>query len=96
LKVSEGLAESLLQILVTKLSHDVFRQAPGLMRAIREMKALRDYSEFGGAPLLGVNGNLIICHGRSGAKAIQSAIQMAVAYVDNQVSPKISDILKSN
>lgn len=47
--------------------------APGLRRAARRL----DYREFGGAPLLGVNGNVIIAHGRSDSTAIRNAIQTA-------------------
>ena len=44
-----------------------------------------DYAEYGGAPLLGVNGCYIICHGSSNAKAIRSAIGVANEYVKNNV-----------
>jgi len=93
LKVSEGLAENLLDMLEAKFSREAFRQVPGLMRALKEMRALRDYSEYGGAPLLGINGAFIICHGRSGAKAIQNAVQMALRFAQNRVDQKIAESL---
>ena len=52
---------------VSFLFHQVFRSA------IRNL----DYAEHGGVPLLGVNGNVIIAHGRSNAKAIMNAILIA-------------------
>ena len=93
LKVSEGLAEMYLSVLSNKLSRDVFRKVPELITVVREMLALRDYSEYGGAPLLGVGGSVIICHGRSGAKAILNAVNMALAYARNTVGEKINKAL---
>jgi glycerol-3-phosphate acyltransferase PlsX len=46
-------------------------------QAVNEIKKKLDYSEYGGAPLLGVNGVVIIGHGRSSAKAIKNAIRLA-------------------
>jgi len=95
LKVSEGLAEMYLNVLSNKLSREVFRKVPELITVVREMLALRDYSEYGGAPLLGVDGSVIICHGRSGAKAILNAIQMALAYARNNVGDRIKEALSA-
>ena len=50
-----------------------------------------DYSEYGGAPLLGVNGGCIVCHGRSNAKAIKNAIRVARDFAVNQMDVKIRD-----
>jgi glycerol-3-phosphate acyltransferase PlsX len=79
LKLSEGLAETLLGTLRTqmtsslpnKLAAAVLR--PGLRKVFRRM----DYAEYGGVPLLGVNGSAIIAHGRSNAKAIKNALRVA-------------------
>ena len=55
-----------------------------------------DYSEYGGAPLLGVKGGCIVCHGRSNAKAIKNAIRVArdfaVNRVDEKIQAKISEL----
>jgi glycerol-3-phosphate acyltransferase PlsX len=55
-----------------------------------------DYSEYGGAPLLGVKGGCIVCHGRSNAKAIKNAIRVArdfaVNRIDEKIQAKISDL----
>jgi glycerol-3-phosphate acyltransferase PlsX len=49
-------------------------------RAFRRFRRRVDYSEYGGAPLLGVAGLAIVCHGRSSAKAIRNAIAMAYRF----------------
>jgi glycerol-3-phosphate acyltransferase PlsX len=64
------------------LLHDV-----GLNTLTRRM----DYSEYGGAYLLGVNGNVIIAHGRSKAKAIKNAIGLARATVERRIAEKIRE-----
>ena len=48
-----------------------------------------DYSEYGGAPLLGVKGVSIICHGRSNANAIKNAIRVAAEFADGRINEKI-------
>jgi glycerol-3-phosphate acyltransferase PlsX len=79
LKLSEGLAETILGLLRTqmtsslpsKLAAAVLR--PGLRNVFRRL----DYAEYGGVPLLGVNGSAIVSHGRSNAKAIKNALRVA-------------------
>jgi glycerol-3-phosphate acyltransferase PlsX len=53
------------------------------------LKRKTDYAEFGGAPLLGVNGVSVIAHGRSSAKAIKNAIRQAKLMVDGRVIDNI-------
>jgi len=55
-----------------------------------------DYEEHGGAPLLGINGVGMICHGGSSAKAIKNAIHIAVQYVNNRVLEKMTLQLKTS
>ena len=62
--------------------------------AFKEMKSSFDYQEYGGVPLLGVNGISIICHGRSTAKAIKNAIRVAVEIGEKKVNHHIQDQLK--
>ncbi|GAB4376012.1 MAG: phosphate acyltransferase PlsX [Calditrichia bacterium] len=61
--------------------------------AFREMKSSFDYQEYGGVPLLGVNGISIICHGRSTAKAIKNAIRVAVDMREKRVNEHIYEEL---
>jgi len=93
LKVSEGLAEMYLSVLSNKITKDMFRNLPELTKVIREMVSLRDYSEYGGAPLLGVNGSVIIGHGRSGAKAILNAVNMAVTSAGKHIDDRYVEAL---
>ena len=50
-----------------------------------------DYSEYGGAPLLGVKGGCIVCHGRSNAKAIKNAVRVARDFALNRIDVKIQE-----
>lgn len=79
LKTTEGFAEMLTLSLQHSINgHGHFKKATNLMKSIVEALVKRvDYNERGGAPLLGVRGNVIIAHGRSRAKAIKSAIYLA-------------------
>jgi phosphate acyltransferase len=93
LKLSEGLVESLLGILRTqmtsslpnKLAAAVLR--PGLRKVFRRL----DYAEYGGVPLLGVNGSAIISHGRSNAKAIKNALRVARQTAETNVAAAIAE-----
>lgn len=62
--------------------------------ALRRLKKRWDYAEYGGAPLLGVNGGVIICHGKSSPKAIMNAILVAEKYVSFGATQKITDKIK--
>jgi glycerol-3-phosphate acyltransferase PlsX len=56
---------------------------------LMKLKRRIDYAEFGGAPLLGVNGITMICHGRSSAKAIKNAIRRAKGLAESHVDALI-------
>jgi glycerol-3-phosphate acyltransferase PlsX len=60
-------------------------------KAYSEFRKRVDYSEFGGAPLLGVKGVTIICHGRSNANAIKNAIRVAKEYCSHDINRQIED-----
>ena len=53
-----------------------------------------DYAEYGGAPLMGIKGGLIICHGASKAKAIKNAIHMAMGVCQEHLDEIVMDALK--
>ncbi|MGE3164177.1 MAG: phosphate acyltransferase PlsX [Planctomycetota bacterium] len=79
LKVSEGLSERIIRILHSKVAAiDALtgRQGP-IHDSLTSLATLVDYAEYGGAPLLGVAGNVIIGHGRSDAKAVANALRTA-------------------
>lgn len=80
LKVSEGLAEMIKKMLRESLEATITRKIGYVLSrtAYADFKKRVDYSEYGGAPLLGVKGVCIICHGRSDANAMKNAIRVAV------------------
>lgn len=91
LKISEGLADALGKLLHREISASLmgrlgyFLSRPAFKRFRRKV----DYAEYGGAPLLGVNGVSIICHGRSSAKAIKNAVRVANALIEERVNERI-------
>lgn len=92
LKISEGLAETILKMLKREISSvSTGRLAYLMMKpAIRNFKKRTDYDEYGGAPLLGINGTSIISHGRSSSKAIKNALKVAADYSLKRVYEAIS------
>jgi glycerol-3-phosphate acyltransferase PlsX len=94
LKVSEGLAEAAMQMLRNEILKSLPAKIGYLLArpAFQAFKKRVDYAEYGGAPLLGINGTGIVCHGKSSAQAIKNAILEANKMVQNNVN---TDILKS-
>jgi glycerol-3-phosphate acyltransferase PlsX len=82
LKVSEGLVEVVEELLREELSSTVTTMVGSLLtrRAMRHFRKRVDYSEYGGAPLLGLAGIAIVGHGRSSAKAVRNAVAMAYRF----------------
>jgi glycerol-3-phosphate acyltransferase PlsX len=87
LKVSEGVAKFLLDLLKEEITSSQMSKVGALLArpAFGEVRRRLDYREYGGAPLLGVDGAVIIGHGRSDATAIRSGIRMAAQVVENGV-----------
>jgi glycerol-3-phosphate acyltransferase PlsX len=96
LKVSEGLAETILTMLKSEMSKSLAaRLGYGLAkRAFGNFRKRVDYAEYGGAPLLGLNGIGIVCHGRSKELAIKNAIKVAAEMVRNKVNDHIIRLLE--
>lgn len=96
LKASESLAKAIFHILKDKLQQNwVRRLGAGLAySAFREVKRISDCDEYGGAPLLGVNGVCIIGHGSSSPKSIQNAIRVAGEFIAHQVNDQIVERVK--
>jgi len=96
LKVSEGLAEAMSLMLRKELSSRLLSRI-GYLLVRPAFKAFRkkvDYAEYGGAPLLGVQGTAMICHGSSSPRAIMNAIKMAYDSETNQVNKKLNERLE--
>jgi len=77
LKLTEGLADGLFQTITREIEEGIPGLAGEFEPVVRRIWARHDYSEYGGAPLLGVDGVCIICHGRSEHRAIANAIRVA-------------------
>ena len=91
LKTSEGLIEAVLKLLKDELSRNLKVKLGALLsqQSFKRLKKRLDYSEYGGAPLIGLRGVSIICHGRSSSNAIKNAIRVAREYAENQVNAKL-------
>ncbi len=96
LKVSEGVVEVIKHLLQESLAATVTRKIGYVISrsAYTDFKKRVDYSEYGGAPLLGVKGVCIICHGRSNANAIKNAIRVAVEFSRGKVNHRIEEELR--
>jgi glycerol-3-phosphate acyltransferase PlsX len=79
LKLSEGLAVVIMKMIKREIKGTLDKMMNWIFTkpAVMRVKAKTDFDETGGAPLLGINGSCIICHGRSGAKAISNALVVA-------------------
>lgn len=97
LKVSEGLAESLGALLKRELGESFITRIGALLSksALQAMKREMDYTEYGGAPLLGIDGICIIGHGSSSAKAIKNAVRVAEETINHKVNQHIVESISS-
>jgi len=97
LKLYEGMAMTLFEILKEELMSNTFSKIGALLLkpVFRNFKKKFDYTEHGGAALLGVNGAVIKAHGSSNAKAIKNAVKQAKLFIDNNTLKLISDSIKS-
>ena len=95
LKVSEGVATLIYGLLKREFTATpISTMAAFLLRCnFKRLKKSMDYSEYGGAPLLGVNGIVIIGHGRSSSKAIKNAIRVAREEVERNVNAGMVETL---
>jgi glycerol-3-phosphate acyltransferase PlsX len=96
LKVSEGLVEIIKHMLQESLEKTITRKIGYVLSkaAFTDFKKRVDYSEYGGAPLLGVKGVCIICHGHSNANAIKNAIRVAAEFSRGHINQRIESELK--
>ena len=96
LKVSESMAETLSFFLRQELLSSIWGKIGYLLarKCFKNFKKKTDYSEYGGAPLLGVNGVVIIGHGRSSAKAVMNAIRFAKEEVERHINEGILEKTK--
>jgi len=88
LKLSEGLYEAFASMLKQELQKTLSAKVGAIFaqNAFRQFKHRLDYSEYGGAPLLGIKGITIVCHGRSNANAIKNAVRVADEFCKHNVN----------
>ena len=98
LKISEGLADALGKLLKREIAATLGGKLGYLFlrSAFQRFRRRVDYAEYGGAPLLGVNGISIICHGRSSAKAIKNAIRVAKTQAEGRVNERIQKDIENS
>ncbi|MCK5681557.1 phosphate acyltransferase PlsX [bacterium] len=98
LKTSESLALSMTEILRQELTATTTRKLGAWLckSGLKEMKQRVDYSEYGGAPLLGINGNCFIAHGSSCRKAIKNGIRLCAEFAEQQVNTHLLNELDKN
>jgi phosphate acyltransferase len=91
LKISEGVVEAVSSLLKKALSRNLSAKVGYVLsrKAFQDFKKRVDYSEYGGATLLGVRGVCIICHGGSNSNAIKNAIRVAAEFAEGRVNEKI-------
>ena len=98
LKVTEGFADAASQLLKRELKKSSIITKLGAllaMPAFRQLKKKIDATEYGGAPLMGVDGSVIIAHGSSNSKAIKNAIRAAAENVNHKVNEHVVEELNS-
>jgi phosphate acyltransferase len=97
LKISESLAEMIGAMIKQELTRDVRSKLGATLAtpAFERFKKRVDYTEFGGAPLLGIDGEAIICHGRSPAKAIKNAVRVAGEWAKKGLNEHIRAALEA-
>ena len=97
LKISEGVAQHIAAVLKKSLKSTIASQVGYVLSrsAYQDFRRKIDYSEYGGAPLLGVRGIAIIGHGRSNANAIKNAVRVAAELAHARVNERIERELSS-
>ncbi|WP_200762590.1 phosphate acyltransferase PlsX [Nitrosophilus alvini] len=96
LKTAEGVADAISHFMKDHIKKSPVRIAGAMLmkKVFRLLKKEIDYSEYGGAPLIGVKGCAIISHGKSTPIAIKNAIFQAINYVESEVNKNIEERLK--
>ena len=96
IKLIEGMAEGVIKgiigEIITLLPMEIALQAKS---SVKSVMGKYDYNEYGGAPLLGVNGVCIICHGSSSYRGIMNAVRVAGSFAKYRVNEKITQLLSN-
>lgn len=89
LKVCEGAVDFMMKMVGNELAGALSVERDKGMNALRSLASRYDYAEHGGAPLLGIDGICIICHGSSGDRAIKNALAVAANYARLKLNERI-------
>jgi glycerol-3-phosphate acyltransferase PlsX len=93
LKLIEGMVSSVLKGMLRELADTIPTHADAIQRASSDLVTKYDYNEYGGAPLLGVAGIWIICHGASSYRGIMNAVRVAKDFASYHVNEQITELL---
>jgi glycerol-3-phosphate acyltransferase PlsX len=93
LKLTEGVIEGLFKAIQHELGQERLRLAMKFKPVMKRIYKKYDYNEYGGAPLLGVNGTALICHGASTSRTIKNAIVTSKEYHTKKINDKIIEYL---
>jgi glycerol-3-phosphate acyltransferase PlsX len=98
LKLSEAVADTIAFMIRENIGDNLIRKLGYYMMrpAFRALKRRIDYAEYGGAPLIGINGISIISHGRSSDRAIKNAIRVAAELARNEVNKHLHEDIEKN
>jgi len=98
LKISEAVAETIGLIIRENIGDNLIRKLGYFMMrpAFRSLKRRIDYAEYGGAPLIGINGISIISHGRSSDRAIKNAVRVAAELAKSEINKHIHEDIEKN
>jgi glycerol-3-phosphate acyltransferase PlsX len=96
LKFTEGIAEGMFQTILAEIAENAPQLAEPFKPVMKKIYAKHDWQEYGGAPLLGVGGYCLICHGRSEPRAIMNAIRVAKQLTQSGVNQKIIERVEKN
>ena len=91
LKFTEGLTEGLFKTIAAEIADEAPSLTESFKPVMKKIYSKHDWQEYGGAPLLGVGGYCMICHGKSDARAIKNAIRVGKQLVSSGVNQKIID-----
>lgn len=96
LKFTEGMADGLLRTIVAEIEESDPKLIHQFNPILKKIYANHDWQEYGGAPLLGVDGYCLICHGRSEARAIKNAVRVAKQLTASRINEKIVETIESS
>ena len=95
LKLTEGLVDGLFKAIKHELMQEKLRLALKFKPVMERIYRKYDYNEYGGAPLLGIKGTAVICHGSSESRTIKNAIFTSLKYHTEKINDKITEHLSN-